>query len=385
VAQTTTRGTRNAERGTILLACLTLACSGASGRAAGGANDTLFIAVAASQTATGQPYIDGALQAVADLNRRRPAARRPLGIRLPPADEPSQVAVATAFRDDPGVIGVIGHTGSAQTLDAAPIYGDVEHQGRRALVAITPTATNPAVTAANPWIFRICPTDDDVARALARFARDSLRSARAAVIYRNDLFGRGFQRVFTAEFAQAGGVVVERDPYLAGITEFPAYAARFARKGVDVLVIAGGAGDAREIIAAMRGAGLTLPVVGTDDLAGLARDTAAAQGTRGLWYAAFFLPGERRSRPGRVFAAKFEATHHYEPDHRAALSYDAATLLAQAAWATEGNRQAIREWLAGAGGPGPGRPAYEGVTGPIRFTAERNAEEKRILIGKVSP
>jgi branched-chain amino acid transport system substrate-binding protein len=379
------RGTRNAERGTCLLACLAVACSSASGRSESGNNDTLFIAVAAGNSVSGQPYYDGANLAIADLNRRRPADKSPLGLRLPPAEEPSQVAVATAFRDDPRVIGVIGHTGSAQTLDAAPIYGDVEHQGRKALVAITPTATNPVVTAANPWIFRICPTDDDVARALARFAKDSLSSTRAVIIYRNDLFGRGFQRVFSTEFGRTGGTVVERDPYLAGITEFPAYAARLARKGVDVLIIAGGATDAKEIISAMRGAGLTLPVLGTDDLAGLARDTLAARGTRGLWYAAFFLPDERRSRLGRVFAAKFQLINHYEPDHRAALSYDAATLLGQAAWATGGNRKAIRDWLSGNGGPGPGKPPHEGVTGQIRFTADRNAEEKRILIGRVAP
>jgi ABC-type branched-subunit amino acid transport system substrate-binding protein len=152
-----------------------------------------------------------------------------------------------------------------------------------------------------------------------------------------------------------------------------------------VLVIAGGAPDARAIISAVRAAGLTLAVLGTDDLAALAADPAAAQGTRGLWYAAFFLPGERRSRLGRVFTAKFQTAFNYEPDHRAALSYDAATLLAQAAWATEGDRRGIRDWLAGAGGPGPGRPAHEGVTGSIRFTAERDAEQKRILIRRVAP
>lgn len=376
-------GTRNPELGAGLLALLTLACGGSGGRA--GRNDTLYIAVAAGQSATGQPYIDGATQALLELNRRRPPGRPPIGLRLPPPHEASQVAVATSFRDDPRVVGVIGHTGSAQTLDAAPIYGDIEHGGRRALVAITPTATNPTVTAANPWIFRICPTDDDVARALARFGRDSLGAARAAVIYRNDLFGRGFQRVFAAEFARSGGVVVERDPYLAGITEFAAYAARLSKRGIDVLVIAGGATDAREIIAAVRSAGLTLPVVGTDDLAGLAQDSSAAVGTRGIWYAAFYLPNERRSRLGRVFAAKFEGTFRYPPDHRAALSYDAATLLAEAAWGTDGDRQAIRAWLLGDGGPGPGKPAHEGVTGSIRFTSERNAEAKRILIGRVAP
>jgi branched-chain amino acid transport system substrate-binding protein len=383
----TPRGTRNPARGgrlLIPLACLSLACSGIGGDARG-TGDTLYIAVAAPRTATGQPYLDGAALAITDLNRRRPPGRPPLGLRLPPVDQPSQVALATGFRDDPRVVGVIGHTGSAQTLDAAPIYGDVEHGGRHALVAITPTATNPGVTGSNRWIFRICPTDDDVARALARFARDSLHSTRAGVLYRNDLFGRGFQRVFGGEFTADGGTVVEHDPYLAGLTEFPAYTARMARRGVDVLVIAGGAPDARTIISAVRGAGLTLPVLGTDDLAALAADSTAARGTRGLWYAAFFLPGERRSRLGRVFTAKFENTFHYEPDHRAALSYDAATLLARAAWATDGDRHGIRDWLAGSGGPGPGRPAFEGVTGPIRFTAERNADQKRILIGRVAP
>lgn len=383
MAQIPIRARRISEPGTCLLTLLALACTTAGGRSSGGANDTLYIGVAAGQSATGQPYIDGATQAIIDLNRRRPPGRRPVGLRLPPAGEVSQVAVATAFRDDPRVIGVIGHTGSAQTQEAAPIYGDVEHGGRRAIVAITPTATNPGVTATNPWIFRICPTDDDVARALARFARDSLQAGRAAVVYRNDLFGRGFQRVFNGEFSQAGGAVLARDPYLAGITEFAAYAAGLAKQKVDVLIIAGGASDAREIIAAVRAAGLTLPVVGTDDVAGLAQDTAAARGTKGLWYAAFYLPNERRSRLGRVFAAKFQGTFNYPPDHRAALSYDAATLLAEAAWGTDGDRQGVRAWLLGDGGPGPGKPPHEGVTGPIRFTTERNAEEKRILIGRV--
>lgn len=385
MAQTPNRISRHSERVTCLLALLALACSTAGGRARAGANDTLYIAVAAGQSATGQPYIDGARQAIIDLNRRRPTGRRPVGLRLPPPGEVSQVAVATAFRDDPRVIGVVGHTGSAQTQEAAPIYGDVEHGGRRAIVAITPTATNPGVTAANPWIFRICPTDDDVARALARFTRDSLKGGRAAVVYRNDLFGRGFQRVFAGEFSQMGGEVITRDPYLAGITEFAAYAARLARQKVDVLVIAGGAADAREIIASVRAAGLTLPVVGTDDLAGLAQDSTAARGTKGLWYAAFYLPNDRRSRLGRVFAAKFQNTFNYPPDHRAALSYDAAALLAEAAWGTDGDRQAVRGWLLGDGGPGPGKPPHEGVTGSIRFTAERNAEGKQILIGRVAP
>ena len=80
--------------------------------------------------------------------------------------------VAARFRDDRRVIGVVGHTGSAQTMDAAPIYGDVVNGGANGIVAITPTSTNPQVTRVSSWVFRVCPTDDDAARALARFALD---------------------------------------------------------------------------------------------------------------------------------------------------------------------------------------------------------------------
>src|SRR3712207_1583004 len=206
---------------------------------------------------------------------------------MPPDSQPTQVAVAAAFRDDPAVVGVVGHTGSAQTLEAAPIYADVEQRGRRALVAVTPTATNPAVTKAGEWIFRVCPTDDDAARALARFASDSVRARRVAVVYRNDLFGRGFTRVIDPELTRRGVTVVERDPYLAGITEYEAYAQRIAQRGVDAVVFAGSGPDAAEMIRALRGAGVNPTIIGSDAVADV-RDAGAPGEFRNVRFAAFF-------------------------------------------------------------------------------------------------
>src|SRR3712207_9452541 len=101
---------------------------------------------------------------------------------MPPDSQPTQVAVAAAFRDDPAVVGVVGHTGSGQTLEAAPIYAHVEDGGRRAVVAVPPTATNPAVTRAGEWLFRGCPADDDAARGPARVAADSVRGRRVDIV-----------------------------------------------------------------------------------------------------------------------------------------------------------------------------------------------------------
>jgi hypothetical protein len=126
-------------------------------------------------------------------------------------------------------------------------------------------------------------------------------------------------------------------------------------------------------------------VLGTDDLAARRRCHGGTGEPRPL--VCRLLPAERASsstRPG-VRGARFETSFHYAPDHRAALSYDAATLLGQV---PPGPR------VATARDPGMAfrrrrtRARPSGARGrdwTVRFTADRNAEEKRILIGRVAP
>jgi branched-chain amino acid transport system substrate-binding protein len=277
---------------------------------------------------------------------------------------------------------VVGHTGSAQTLDAANVYADADGGGRRALVAVTPTATNPVVTRASEWIFRVCPTDHDAARALARFAAESLGARRVAVIYRNDLFGRGFTRTFRREFETADRTIIERDPYLAGVTEFAAYTARIARRGADALVIAGGSEDAVEIVRRLRALGAGLPVLGSDDLAGLASDPTLAREFRAVRFTAFYRPDAAAAPEALEFAAAYARRFGRPPDHRAALSYDAAMLIGLAALEAGPDRRAVRDRLARVGRDAP---AHEGVTGRIRFDEWGDAVDKPVIVARVGP
>jgi branched-chain amino acid transport system substrate-binding protein len=355
------------------------ACSGTgSGGApsAVGPTDSLYIGVAAVRGSL--EFFRGVQLALDRLNGERPRNARPLALRMPPDSEPSQVAVAAAFRDDPAVIGVVGHTGSGQTLEAAPIYGDVEHGGRRALVAVTPTATNPAVTRAGEWVFRVCPTDDDAARALARFAADSLRAKRVAVVYRNDLFGRGFTRVIAPELARRGVRVVERDPYLADITEYAAYAQRISRRKVDALIFAGSGTDAADMIRALRGVGADPAVLGTDAVADV-RDAGAPGEFRDVRYAAFFDPERASAAEQLGFVADYRKRFGGSPDHQSALSYDAAMLIGRATHAVGADRRKVRDWLAEVG---RAAPAHPGVTGVIRFDEHGDAINKIVLVAR---
>jgi len=350
-------------------------------RSAGGsAGDTVFIGVATSPSSRTGPSIRAVQLAVERLNASRPAGSPPFAVRPPPQQQPSQVAVAAYFRDDPRVIGVVGHEKSGETLEAAPVYADLEHGGRRALVAITPTATNPALTRVNEWIFRVCPTDDDRGAALARFLADSLRDRRVAVLYRNDLSGRGFQRLFLPLVEKAGGSVVERDPYLVGMTEYRAYAERIHSSGVPLVVLAGAAGDAPDMVRALHAAGVSARLFVDDDAGYLAQDPAMARELAGVRYLTFYVPNERGAGDEAWFVRTLRERFGSPPDGRDAFSYEAATVLAAAVRAVGPDRHKVRDWIAGVGSVNPPLP---GITGPIRFNQDRTAEGKRVWIAEV--
>ena len=377
-------------------------CSRASARTSAD-TDSLYIGVAATRTSPA--YFRGVELALQRLNAERPRGARPFGMRVPLLTQTSQVAIAARFRDDPAVIGVVGHTGSAQTLETAPVYGDVANDGKHAVVAVTPTATNPQVTRVSRWVFRICPTDDDAARALARFAADSLHLERVAIVYRNDLFGRGFTRTIAPELTTQRVGVAERDPYLAGITEYEAYAARIARSGVAAVVFAGGGVDAADLVRALHNQSAHPVILGSDDVASILDGVKATPPNaapapkrrgkrapppppddralfRGVRFTAFYDAHRPVNADAKHFAAEYSRRFGQPPPPQAALSYDAAILIGRAAFAVGPERRRVRDWIASVGTT---TPPMRGITGDIRFDGNGDAVGKQVLIGRIEP
>jgi branched-chain amino acid transport system substrate-binding protein len=320
--------------------------------------------------------IRGVELAIDQLNRERDRRGIRFVLRRAPDSLTGAVQIATALRNDPAVIGVVGHPESGSTLDASAIYSDAEAGGRRALVAVSPTATSPALSGWSDWVFRVCPTDLAASAAAARFALDSLGARRAAILYRNDSYGKDWSRAFAAAYEAAGGTVVQRDPYLAGVTEWEGHARYTATLAPDVVLFPGSAEDAELAIRALRRAGLRVPVLGGDAIAPL---EAKADEFGGVRYTSFFQAAAATSTEGRAFVSAYRAKYDEFPDQRAALSYDAAMIIGRAVLAGKSDRRSVRDHVAGLSRARP----HRGATGPIGFDSRNDAVAKPVVIATV--
>lgn len=322
----------------------------------------------------GRPGYDGVLRgldlAVTRLNETHAVQFR---LRLPDAASTSAVRVAEQLRNDPSVIGVIGHPESGNTIEAMPVYADAEHDGRNAVVAVSPTASSPRLSGISPWFFRVAPSDNDAARFVAQWVLDTLKANRAVVIYRNDSYGREWSSTFGDAFVKRGATIIERQPYLTGITEWEAYAQLIAKQHPDVLLFPGDAVDAVELLRALRAAHVSVPFVGGDGTEGM-RTSPEANGAR---FVAFFRPERATGDEGKLFLQRYRDKYKSEPDMFSALSYDAAMAIGRAVLGGARTRVAVKDALEKLG---HGTAPVEGVAGPIAFEKNHDIAGRAVVV-----
>jgi branched-chain amino acid transport system substrate-binding protein len=370
-------GRRRTRTGIGALACALFisACSsrGTSGKEIG-------IAVALNPQRAGmQTIYNGVQLAIEQLNAKpegQLAGRKLVMVKGAP-DVSDPVKIADALRDDPRVVGVVGHPESGTTLAAIDEYADTKNAGRNAVVAISPTGTSPALTNASRWLFRVCPSDVQSSRAVANYLLDSLNATRAAIIYRNDSYGKDWAKSFAETYRARKGVIVQRDPYLQNQTQWDAYAGYIKLLKPDVLLFPGSQEDALLALRAMRAAGVTTPLIGGDATSGLEANADEFPNVR---YTAFFLARRAASKEAKDFVAAYQARFKEEPDQRAALAYDAAMLIGRGVIEVGPDRNAIRDYVESIGGK---RPKYVGAAGAIAFDKGHDAVEKPVVIARV--
>jgi len=290
------------------------------------------------------------------------------------ANPDSAVFVATDLYNA-GVVAVVGHLYSGQTVAAAPVY----NSGEDPLVAISPSASAPDVSTLGPYTFRMCPSDLAHGAALARWVRERLGLERGTVLYLNDEYGRGVRETFVDEFSRLHGELLSVDPYLGDTPDVAVYLDRLAKVGLSqFLLVAGNRGEAEQVLREARRRNLTIPLLGADGLEGIEQGGPLAEG---VYVSQAYLPTlERPANQKFVEAYRRKYPAAGLPNQPAAATYDAIFLLRDVIARAGTTRAAVRSALAVVGTTSP---AFEGATGRVVFDSLGDVPGSEVHIGVV--
>jgi branched-chain amino acid transport system substrate-binding protein len=314
--------------------------------------------------------------AVAELNAQGGVRGQPLELleRNDFGNPDSAVFVATDLYNA-GVVAVIGHLYSGQTLAAAPVY----NTGPEPVVALSPSSSAPDVSDQGLYTFRLCPSDLAHGAALARWIRNRLGLERGAVLYLNDEYGRGVRRTFAHEFVRLRGELLSVDPYLGDTPDIALYLDRMAKSArAQFIVVAGNRNEAEAVLREARKRNLNVPLLGADGLEGIEQAGPLAEGS---YVSQAYLPSiDRPANRKFVDAYRRKYPDAGLPNQPAAATYDAIYLLREVIGRAGNDREAVRNALARVGST---TPAFEGVTGPIAFDSLGDVPASEVHIGVV--
>ena len=128
---------------------------------------------------------------------------------------------------------VIGSLTSGATLAISPI----SQENKKLL--ISPTASNPKLSEAGRYFFRVWPSDNYDGEVAAKYCIEELDAMKASIVYINNDYGVGLKDVFTSTFNSLGGQVVSVDSYLPDNLNFRTLITKIKTENVDLVYIPG--------------------------------------------------------------------------------------------------------------------------------------------------
>lgn len=220
------------------------------------------------------------------------------------------------------IVGLVGAMTSKCTLAIT------EDAQAKKVVLITPTSTNDTVTDAGNYIFRSCYNDSFQGQVDAKFAWETLKAKKAAILYdiTND-YSKGLTQNFTDKFKALGGSVVVSESYSSGDKDFNAQLTKIKAAAPDVLFIPDYYNTVSLIAKQVRGQGITVPMLGADGWDEITNN--AGDEVVGSYYCNHYSP-EADDTEVKNFVANFRKKYKATPNALAALSYDAMVILAEA-------------------------------------------------------
>ena len=284
--------------------------------------------------------------------------------------KPEEAATAaTKLINQNRVVALLGEVASSRSLAVAPIA-----QAAR-VPMISPSSTNPRVTEVGDYIFRVCFIDPFQGSVMAKFAANTLKAKRVAILYdlRND-YSVGLRQYFTNTFKGLGGEVIAEQSFSEGDSDFRAQLTQLKAKNPEAIYLPGYYTEASTVARQARELGITVPLMGGDGWDSPKLFEIGGKAIEGSYISNHYST-EDPSPTIQKFVQDYKTKYGAIPDALAALGYDAAKILADAmkrAGTTEGAK--VRDAIAAT-------VDFPGVTGKITLDASRNAVKPAVFVG----
>lgn len=270
-------------------------------------------------------------------------------------------AVVQKLIGQPNVVAIIGPNASRYAIPAAEV-AEISK-----VVLISPWSTNPKTTLnastqkPKEYVFRAAFIDPFQGRVIARFALETLKAKKAAVLY--DMasdYNKGVSEFFKQTFEENGGEVVAFETYLTGATDFKDQFIAIKAAKPDVIFLPNYYDEVPLQIQQAKSIGLDVPFLGSDSWGTAEMLEKCGSDCEGYYFSTHYA-ADNASPEAQKFIEAYKAKYSSTPDDVAALTYDAFGMLWQAlAKAGKIDRQAVRDALAELSN-------FQGVTGTMRF------------------
>lgn len=282
----------------------------------------------------------------------------------------AQIAVTRLIQQDQ-VHAVLGEVASSRSLAGGPVCQ------RYGVPMISPSSTNPDVTAIGDMIFRVCFIDPFQGFVGAKFARENLKLSKGAVLYnRAQAYSSGLNQNFKDAFRSMGGTIVAEQAFNDGDNDFSAQLTAIREAQPEFIYVPGYYTEVVNIARQTRQLGLSVPLIGGDgwDSEELKN---AGDALNGCYFSNHYSHEDARPEV-QEFVSKYKAEFGKVPDGLAALGYDAARLLFDAM-----DRSASLEGKDIAAAVATTKD-FKGVTGVISIDAQRNPTKDAVILEVVN-
>jgi branched-chain amino acid transport system substrate-binding protein len=288
------------------------------------------------------------------------------------AADPKQGTAAAQKLVDARVQGVIGHLNSGTTVPAARIYSQA------GIPQISPSATTPQYTKLGyKTAFRVVANDSKLGGTLGRYAVQTLKAQKIAVIDDRSAYGQGVADEFIkgAKAALPGVQIVAKEFTNPNATDFTAILTSIRAKKPDLIFFGGMDSVGGPMLKQMKSLGVNARFMGGDGICTEALPRLAGNGI-GEGMVTCAEAGGVKGEQEKVladFAARYKKKYNMDVQLYAPYVYDAVMVMAHAMQQAKSAEPA--KYL-----PALKAINYQGVTGNIQFDAKGDLKDGALTL-----